>query len=321
MKMNYKSNYWFVGTLAGMFFLSACDKQTIEYTPGQGDTSGMQPVYFETQPQQDYAVGENDTQISFKIFRNSVNGLENTLTQALEWSGETQDFTVPSSVTFAEDEVTADVVVKFDIDDIQPNYEYHFKVEIPDGLDTPYTQNSLDLTLIYVPWKDLGMCEYTDYFVGTFFGVEDITYEVKVMEHPEMPGFFRVVNPYGEAYPYNDPGDWDDSKDYFLYLNATNPEAVFISDKDGKPALFYSGMVWSYGEFVFTTLASYYLIQGSTASAAPYYGKYDKETGVITIGAGSTLAAMMDYKEGNFYMRSSLPAGEWLVVPVEETDE
>ena len=92
-------------------------------------------------------------------------------------------------------------------------------------------------------WKNIGNCQYTDAFMSAAFDLEDLTYQVPVQKSLRFDGVFRLVNPYGEAYPYNEPGDYDTTTSHFMVIHAEDRNNVTIEE-------FQSGMDWSFGEFV-----------------------------------------------------------------------
>lgn len=146
-------------------------------------------------------------------------------------------------------------------------------------------------------WKSLGMATYTEDCVTTFFDVENVSYQVEVRENTNQPGFYRIINPYGAAYPYNAEGDYDTSKEYFIEIDATDPEGVYI------PGIYGTGMNWGYGEFSIGSMAYYYMAaQGATfeeVKDAGYCGVL--ADGVITFPAKSLLISLSEYNGGNFY--------------------
>ena len=171
------------------------------------------------------------------------------------------------------------------------------------------------LTVTRVKWNDAGfyldengnkvegMCMFTDDFVTGFFGVDNVSYPIKVQERSDKPGYFRLINVYGEAYVYNEPGDWDDSKDYFIYIDATNPKKVYI------PHYCEVGMDWGYGMFSISSMAGYYISKGTPEKADDYYGTY--ANGKITFPKEALLINMASYS-ANFYNCNS--AGMFTVV-------
>jgi hypothetical protein len=149
---------------------------------------------------------------------------------------------------------------------------------------------------IPAPWKSLGQCTFVEDFLTTFYGIENIAYNVEIQENMLQPGYFRLVNAFGEAYPYNDPGDWDDSQDWYLEIHAEDPDGVYMSVQE-------TGMAWSYGMFTVGSLAGYYIErQGKTLEemkAAGYTGTY--KDGIITFPTKTMLVGMADYNNGGLY--------------------
>lgn len=298
-----------VMTVAGAGFVASCDntKDNDEYTVYQG---AVPSVYFKTQADQDIAIGDNDTQFTFNVYRDNKGAAE---TVNLAWTGDYTGFSVPTSVTFESGKDVATAAVTFNTSELQGNHTFEMTVSIPNTENSGFTQSSITFYALYTTWVSLGKAVYTDYWVGTFFGVENISYYVEVMEHPVTKGLYRVMNPYGEAYPYNDPGDYDDTEDHSMYVNASDPDKVFIADKNGNAAFFYTGMDWGYGEFIMTTFASYYLRSGNAAAAAPYFGTM--EDGVIYLAESSTLCAMANYDGGGLYSNNFAGPAKWIVLP------
>ena len=146
-------------------------------------------------------------------------------------------------------------------------------------------------------WVSLGMATYTEDLVTTFFKVENVSYQVEVRENKDKPGLYRVINPYGAAYPYNKEGDYDTSKEYFIEIDATDPEGVYM------PGIYGTGMNWGYGEFSITSMAYYYMAaQGATFEEVKDGGYCGiLADGVITFPAKSLLISLSEYNGGNFY--------------------
>ena len=147
------------------------------------------------------------------------------------------------------------------------------------------------------PWVSLGMATYTEDLVTTFFKVENLSYQVEVRENKDKPGLYRVINPYGAAYPYNEEGDYDTSKEYFIEIDATDPDGVYI------PGLYGTGMNWGYGEFSLTSIAYYYMVAEGATFEEVKDGGYCGilADNVITFPAGGLLISMADYENGNLY--------------------
>lgn len=142
-------------------------------------------------------------------------------------------------------------------------------------------------------WNSLGIGQYTDAFICGIFNVQPVTYGVEVQESEDKPGLYRLVNPYGEAYPYNEAGDWDTSKDYYLEINAQDPAGVYIEAQK-------LGLDWGYGMFSASSYA-YMLMSDydfATIKAAGYCGKL--QDGVITFPTQGLLVTM-ESEDGWYY--------------------
>ena len=137
-------------------------------------------------------------------------------------------------------------------------------------------------------WTSLGKATYTDAFVGAAYDGDNKTYEVEIQENDNNPGIYRLVNPYGKAFPYNEEGDWDDSRNYYLEINASDPDGVYITVQN-------TGLNWGDGNFYVHSLAAYYMDEGMTLAevkAEGYCGKL--ENGVITFPTRSLLFAYFE---------------------------
>ena len=145
------------------------------------------------------------------------------------------------------------------------------------------------------PWESLGMATYREDLMTTFYNIDNLVYDVEIEASTETPGLYRLVNPYGAAYPYNEEGSYDTSENHYMVIDAQNPEAVTIQQT-------YTGMNWGYGEVFVWSLAEYLLNNGSTAeeiAASGYFGKF--ENGVITFPTKTLLISMPELENGGLY--------------------
>ncbi|MBR5332887.1 MAG: hypothetical protein IKV32_06310 [Muribaculaceae bacterium] len=118
--------------------------------------------------------------------------------------------------------------------------------------EAAYTQFEYTVGATTSAWETLGMATYTDGFICSMYLMTPATYEVEVQANSEKPGIYRLVNPYGAAFPYNEAGDWDTSKDYYLEINAQDPQGVYI---ETQPL----GLDWGSGMF-YASSACYQLL-------------------------------------------------------------
>ena len=138
------------------------------------------------------------------------------------------------------------------------------------------------------PWQSIGMCKYTDDLIGSVYQVDPVTYEVEVRVNPDKPGIYRMVNPYGKAFPYNKEGDWDASRDYFIDINAEDPKGVYIEEQE-------TGCDWGDGMMSIMSMGYYYMAAGNsfeTVKNAGYMGTL--ENNVITFPVDGMVFAVKD---------------------------
>ena len=174
--------------------------------------------------------------------------------------------------------------------------------------EAAYTQFEYTVGATTSAWTTLGMAKYTDDFVASLFdGVEPVTYDVEIQANSEKPGMYRLVNPYGSAFPYNEAGDWDTSSDYYLEINAQDPQGVYIETQE-------LGFDWGYGMFSASSVCAINLDNGvslETIKGAGYCGTLTD--GMITFPAKTLLftAAQLDgwyYANQNGAFKVALPS-------------
>ena len=156
---------------------------------------------------------------------------------------------------------------------------------------TEYTVTQIDDKAFAVStWKTLGKCKYTEHMVLELFGNPEITYEVEIQESTEKSGYFRLINPYKSLFSN---GYYDDTTNHYMYIDATNPEQVYIPE-------FQTGLNLGYGNISLISTAGYYLEKGYEEEASMYYGKLND--GVISFPANGMAISMSEYKEGAWFI-------------------
>jgi hypothetical protein len=76
------------------------------------------------------------------------------------------------------------------------------------------------------PWNSLGMGLYTDGIIPSMYNLSSETYEVEILENNETPGLYRVVKPYGEAWPH--AGYNAETPAEYFEIDATDAEGVLV---------------------------------------------------------------------------------------------
>jgi len=288
--------------LIGMTTVYSCQDDAPDYTPSEKVDS--EQVYFPSTNSSKVELSSVESSYDIVVSRVKT---DNAITVPLITTGDTDLYNVPSSVNFAQGESTASIKVTYDADEVGFDTFSDLSISINEQYASVYGKSEYSFKIgIPAPWKSLGDATYADDFVTTWFGVDNDEYKVEIQEHLLRPGLFRLVNPYGAAYPYNDPGDWDDSQDWFLEINAEDPTAVYINLQE-------VGMDWGYGMFSFGSIAWLRMSQGKTLAEVKEDGLTGTfEDGVITFPAGSLLASMADYNDGALYGANG--AGAFIVV-------
>lgn len=224
------------------------------------------------------------TSFTVEIARTSANADASVSITALDESGL---FSVPSSVTFSGNELTAEITISYDPSAITQDESYPITLTLSPA--TEYGTETYSFNAISpAPWKSLGKCTYTDGIISEQYGAESPTYMVEIQENELTAGLYRLVNAYGAAYPYNEPGDFDASKNYYVVINATNPERVYIEQSP-------TGCNWGNGEMTVWSMAGYYMSKGKTPDEVAAGGLFGTlENGVITFPKESLLCGFPD---------------------------
>lgn len=100
-------------------------------------------------------------------------------------------------------------------------------------------------------WTSLGKCEYSEAFLRyAYMDMECDPYQVEIEESAWKPGVYRLVNPYGDAYPkygFFQENDYLVKHDgnHYLVVDASDPDRVMIEASptgidpgDGEAQLF-----------------------------------------------------------------------------------
>ena len=209
-------------------------------------------------------------------------------------------FTIPRQASFAAGEATTTIKVTYDPANIvYGNYE-DITISLAGdsaAYTTPYGLSTYSFKAGKTAWLDYGTALYREDCVTTFFSAGNPVYEVPLQINTVVDGVYRLVNPYGAAYPANEPGKYDTSKDYYMTIHAEDPDFVYIVGG-------YTGMDWGYGEFWISSYVDYYLRTGKTVdevkSEHPELFGTLKDN-VITMPARSFLLSMDNYNDGGLY--------------------
>lgn len=229
---------------------SACIDE-VEYQPAE--PAPVTEYYFPTTNLTSQSLVDGTNSFNVTVARANSNGAA-TLTINSSVSPD-NPFEIPSSVEFADGIGSVTFPVKYDLNNLEVNKHYTMKLWL-DGIEnTPYSYGEFEIDIVYLPWRDFAENEsiglYTDATVGPLYGGPSVQYEVKIQQHPTKDGIYRIVNPYGEAWPLYGVLPYDTSKDYYLVIDASNPKQVLVDVSavgilDPQDGMLYMG---SYGNF------------------------------------------------------------------------
>lgn len=304
----------FAGALLAGLFISSCNSDD-DFTPGEQPKAGFQEFAFSEDKNLELAP-EDPTTITLTATR--VDSLTAADIPVKVLVNDSNVFEVPETIHFNAGDSVAEFTVSFPKAEIGQTYKLTLSVDDPNYTSEYSSNKSVTVSVVRVKWnpagyyvnsagqKVEGYVVFTEDFLTTFYNVQNIPYIVKMEERDDQPGLYRLVNPFGANYLYNDPGDWDDSKDYYMYINATNPEKIFIPRYDSE-------MAWSHGQFTFYSLAGYYLDRDRADLAEDYYGYI--ENGSIVFPIDALLISMANYNNGGLYQANGNGAFRVVIDP------
>jgi len=165
-------------------------------------------------------------------------------------------------------------------------------------------------------WTSLGMGYYVedallDLYTSDGEPLAPLLYEVEIEASADKPGLYRMVDPYGAAFPYNEEGDWDASRKWNIEVDAQDPQGVFIELQE-------CGLDWGNGMLKIQSLGSFYMDNGrdfETVKKAGVMGVL--EDGVITFPEKGMILYLGEdgpYQGGKYgppqiYLPGHAPAG------------
>ncbi len=280
--------------------LASCSDNDYEYSAPTAETG--EQVYFPNTLSENVEISTSANTFTVPVRRNNTS---DAATVNLTFKPDSANIcTVPSSVSFAAGDSVAYLTVSYDPTKVVYGTYAGGTISIADAASTTvYGQSSYTFKAGVTSWVNMsGKATYREDLVGTFFNVDNVTYEVGIQKSVITDGLYRLVNPYGAAYPYNKAGDYDTSKDYYMEINASDPNFVYVGD-------YYSEMHWGdYGQFHFVSYVQYQLSRGKTlAQVKQAYPEYfgTLSDGVITMPAESMLIGLANHENGDLYISNN----------------
>ena len=144
-------------------------------------------------------------------------------------------YTVPSTVTFADGEATANIHITFTPDElVYGNYVGGTISFDADNFSTPFGATSYQFKAGASAYEDVegGKGKFRDGLISALYGIEVLEYDVQIQQDAHTPGIYRVVAPYGQkgwsgANPWYTAFDENESNTDMI-IDATDPDFVYI---------------------------------------------------------------------------------------------
>lgn len=278
--------------------LTACHDDHAEYTPA--DRLANAQVYFPTTLPTEVILTNEGTSFDVELDRVNVKDELTVLLVTTQNEESTAKVNVPASVTFPAGESKVVFPVTYNGENAKFDDFNNVVITIADSTyTTPYGESFYAFSAgVPAPWENIGNAIYREDMVSHWFGVENLEYEVPIQKNSLVEGLYRLVNPYGKYYPYNEEGDYDANAMSYWVIHAEDPEFVWL-----EPHI--STMDWNYGVFGFSSIVGMWISNGNTleevkAARPDAFGKL--EDGVITFPTAQTLIiSMADYQGGGWY--------------------
>lgn len=211
-------------------------------------------------------------------------------------------YKVPATVTFPAGATSADIVITYDPEELEYGDYTDITLTIGDeNVTSPYGLSTYTFSVGATAWVPMGRGYYRDDLIAPLYGAPMITYEVDIEKNIIKDGLYRIKNPYGGDYPYNKPGDWDDSQDYYMVIDATDPEYVYFTTCE-------TGVNWGDGDIIVSSFVQFNLDNGASlaaikASKPQLFGTL--EEGVITITEPKSALIGFDGEYAQYYANTN----------------
>lgn len=293
-------------SILAAFTFSACDEFEDTVTPSPEVPEGCQGVYFPaSNPQLIELEPTEATEMTLTIAREVSSGVAEV--PIVQEVNDENVFEVPETVSFADGETEVDFTVTFPTAEEGTTYNLKLAVEgdefvNPYASELPYVETNAT-RIQWVPVEEPMI--YVDGAFSGGYGVSSFPMYVEA-EKAEIAGAvrYRFKNVYDvptgsdedgvyDGYPYNDPGDFDESKDYTTTIE--------IDNRTGEVFMFSHeiGVDWGYGMI---SIGSLY---GNISDDKGKNPLGEKNGDVITFPPSSLYFSEAGYNSGAAYGASS----------------
>lgn len=197
---------------------------------------------------------------------------------------------IDGTVESVESDASGEVVLPFQGDG---DYTIVAVPYVEDGTPRYGSWLTRTLSLSEAEWKKIGTALYDEAIMSSNdltrlgeFVYPHCQYNLEVEQNRENPRLFRLVNPYGPAYPYCYESNYDKTRNYYMEIDCTDREMVMVNlMNDGVGLNLGAGKmrIWS-------RAARMLQEQGKTVDEVREEGVFGRLDGdVITMPANSIL--------------------------------
>lgn len=209
--------------------LVACEEKFVEYDPAAMESTAQ--VYFSKDTATTIDILQAE-QVEIPVLRaNTAGAIDVAITATVDEAHQGL-FNIPSSVSFADGENAATLVITYDPADLEYGEQYPVTLQLAADKITDYGKDLINLVLDYPePLKSLGMGLFTDDAMGPLFGYSAETFEVEIIENTVNPNVIYAKNAYGGQYwidVFGAPESFKDMPDRLLEFDITDPNKVQI---------------------------------------------------------------------------------------------
>mgnify|MGYP005749115715 FL=1 len=282
------------GLMAVPFFaLASCDNEE-EYKPGEPDVDGCYGVYF---PSQEIKTNYEPTEALEFTVTAARKVEKGAISVPLEISGNEKGyFELPSTIDFADGEAETSFTVKFPKAPVGEQLSLSLQITDPQYVSKYSSFDaSVSASVIIEKWISLGKGKIRDDCFTTFYKTGNPEWEVEILENDSQKGFYRLVDPYGDNFPYSKQGTYDKSKTYYFEVHAEDPNGVYIPVQ-------YIGRDWGEGMMMIGSIAGLKISQGATLDSQKSAGNTGTlEKGIITFPKNTLAFGEANYNNGGLY--------------------
>lgn len=275
------------------FALASCDNEE-EYKPGEPDVDGCYGVYF---PSQEIKTNYEPTEALEFTVTAARKVEKGAISVPLEISGNEKGyFELPSTIDFADGEAETSFTVKFPKAPVGEQLSLSLQITDPQYVSKYSSFDaSVSASVIIEKWISLGKGKIRDDCFTTFYKTGNPEWEVEILENDSQKGFYRLVDPYGDNFPYSKQGTYDKSKTYYFEVHAEDPNGVYIPVQ-------YIGRDWGEGMMMIGSIAGLKISQGATLDSQKSAGNTGTlEKGIITFPKNTLAFGEANYNNGGLY--------------------